>query len=69
MRNVVLIMTMATVFIGLAQANPAKPNILFIMADDHATQAIGTVTLTGPISGSKTVLDFNQISRREVKGR
>jgi hypothetical protein len=25
----------------------------------------GVVTLTGPISGSKTVLDFNRISRQE----
>jgi hypothetical protein len=27
----------------------------------------GVVTLTGPISGSKTVLDFNQIERRDIK--
>jgi len=29
----------------------------------------GVFTLTGPISGSRTVLDFNQISRAEVKGK
>jgi len=29
----------------------------------------GVITLTGPISGSRTVLDFNRISCEEVKGK